>query len=518
MEVWQILLLPVYVLSLALLMGFSFHRFVIVWLYFRHADRVVSPRSCLDAELPAVTVQLPIYNEQYVVERLIRAVAAMDYPPDRLQIQVLDDSTDETCDLAKRVTAELRSVGVDIEYLHRQDRTGYKAGALAEGMDVAKHDLLAVFDADFLPGRAFLKEMTPHFLDRPDVGMVQARWGHLNRDYSLLTKVQSIFLDGHFVMEHGARSRAGLFFNFNGTAGIWRKRCIVEAGGWQHDTLTEDLDLSYRAQLAGWKFVYLPHVVAPAEVPVTTNAWKSQQFRWAKGSVQTAKKLLPRVMRSDLAWNVKAEAAVHLCANTSYLLMAILALLVFPAVLSRQDLGFYRVLLVDLPLFVSATAVVSRFYIHSQKQIYPDWSTRMKYIPCALALGMGISLNNARGVVEALVGYETDFKRTPKYNVTSTLDTWRHKRYGVSLNSSTLFEVALGIYLAGVIGFCVLKAIYFPLLFLFLFCTGFLYVGITSLLQDFLGRLGQIREVSGKIETAAADYSRLATLIFLIRT
>ena len=505
MEVWQIFLLPVYVLSLALLMAFSFHRFVIVWLYFRHRDRVTSPRSCRDAEFPAVTVQLPIYNERYVVERLIRAVAAMDYPRDRLQIQVLDDSTDETCDVARRVTTELRADGIDIEYLHRADRTGFKAGALAAGMGVAKHDLLAVFDADFLPGLSFLREMTPHFLDRPKVGMVQARWGHLNRDYSLLTKVQSIFLDGHFVMEHGARSSAGLFFNFNGTAGIWRKRCIDESGGWQHDTLTEDLDLSYRAQMGGWKFVYLPHVVAPAEVPITANAWKSQQFRWAKGSVQTAKKLLPSLFRSDLPWDVKAEAVVHLCANTSYLLMALLALLVFPAVLSRQDLGWYRVVLVDLPLFASATAVVSRFYIHSQKQIYPDWATRLKYIPCALALGMGISLNNARGVVEALLGHITEFKRTPKYCVTSDEDTWRHKQYGVRLNTSTLLELALGVYLACVIVFCVLNAIYFPLLFLFLFCIGFLYVGSASLWQDFLARFGNGSEARSALEVAAAD-------------
>ncbi len=505
MEVWQIILLPVYVLSLALLMAFSFHRFVIVWLYFRHRDRGQPDRRCPDSNLPGVTVQLPVYNECYVVERLIRAVAALDYPRDRLEIQVLDDSIDSTSEVAVRVVAELQSEGVDIRCLHRTDRLGYKAGALAAGMSDAKHELLAVFDADFVPRPSFLREMVPHFVGRPEVGMVQARWGHLNRDYSLLTKVQSIFLDGHFVMEHGARSRAGLFFNFNGTAGIWRRRCIEEAGGWQHDTLTEDLDLSYRAQMVGWQFIYLPQVVAPAEVPVTANAWKSQQFRWAKGSTQTARKLLPRLLKSDLSIEVKAEAVVHLCANTSYLLMALLAILVFPAVLSRQDMGWYRVVLVDLPLFASATVVVSRFYIHSQKQIYSDWTSRLKYIPWTLALGMGISLNNARGVIDALLGRQTEFKRTPKFSVTTGRDTWRNKQYGVRLNVSTIGEIILGIYLGGVILFCVREEIYFPLLFLFLFCTGFLYVGATSLFQDLLARIAHWRGASRSIEVAAAD-------------
>ena len=498
MEMWQILLLPVYVLSLALLMVFSFHRFAIVRLFFKHADRVPSPQTFSEGNLPGVTVQLPVYNEFYVVERLIRAVAAFDYPRDRLEIQVLDDSTDETTKIADRCVADLRSEGLDIRCLHREERTGYKAGALEAGMKVAKYDLLAIFDADFLPLPSFLRETVPYLIGQPDVGMVQTRWGHLNRDYSLLTKVQSIFLDGHFVMEHGARSRAGLFFNFNGTAGIWRKACIGDAGGWQHDTLTEDLDLSYRAQMAGWKFIYLPNVVAPAEVPVTVNAWKSQQFRWAKGSVQTARKLLPRLLKSDLPLGVKAEAVLHLCANTSYLLMALLALLVFPAVLSRQDMGWYRLVLVDLPLFASATAVVSRFYIHSQKQIYPDWATRLKYIPCALALGMGISLNNARGVIEALVGHQTEFKRTPKFSVTSHWDTWRDKRYRVRLNLSTLGEVGLGIYLAGVIAFCLINEIYFPLIFLALFCGGFLYVGLMSFCQDVIGRYRDYRLTTTK--------------------
>jgi len=454
MELWQMVLLPIYCVALGSLMLFSFHRFVMVHLYFKNRGNAPVEPSVSEADLPSVTVQLPVYNELYVVDRLIRAVAAFDYPRHLLEIQVLDDSTDETTDIARRCVAEFQVRGLDIVAIHRDCRDGYKAGALKAGMRVAKGEYLAVFDADFVPHPDFLRRTVPHLVADPRVGMVQMRWAHLNRDYSLITKVQSIFLDGHFVMEHGARSRSGLFFNFNGTAGIWRKSCIQEAGGWQHDTLTEDLDLSYRAQLAGWGFVYLNDETAPAEVPVTVNGWKAQQFRWAKGSVQTAKKLLPRLLRSDLRRGVKAEAVLHLCANTSYLMMAVLAILIFPAVLSRQELGWYRVLLVDLPLFASATAVVSRFYIHSQREIYSDWRSRLKYIPWCLALGMGISFNNGRAVIEGLLGHDTAFNRTPKFNVVSKSDRWSDKRYGVKINIMSFLELSAGVYFMSVLYYC----------------------------------------------------------------
>lgn len=504
METWQIILLPVYCFALGSLMIFSFHRFVMVHLYFKNRRNIPVEPAVAEADLPPVTVQLPVYNELYVVDRLIRAVCAFDYPAHLLEIQVLDDSTDETSDIVDRCVSDAAARGVNISALHRDNREGFKAGALEAGMRVASGELIAVFDADFIPREDFLRRTVPHLVANPAVGMVQMRWAHLNRDYNLITKVQSIFLDGHFVVEHGARSRSGLFFNFNGTAGIWRRACIEAAGGWQHDTLTEDLDLSYRAQMAGWSFVYLNDETAPAEVPVTVNGWKSQQFRWAKGSVQTAKKLLPRLLRSDLPRGVKAEAILHLCANTSYLMMAVLALLIFPAVLSRQGLGPWRVLLVDLPLFASATAVVSRFYIHSQREIYDDWKTRLRYIPWCLAVGMGISFNNGRAVLEGLLGHESPFNRTPKFSIVSRSDLWSNKRYGVSKNFMIFVEVAAGLYFMWVILFCVQTGTWFPVPFLILFSAGFLFVGGMSLLQGAFRRRRKEEETS-RFEVAAAD-------------
>ena len=292
------IILVSYFFVLSILAVYGWHRYYLVYLYMRHKDSQPSEPEPLDP-LPVVTIQLPIYNEMYVADRLIEAVCRLDYPRELLEIQVLDDSTDETCEIAELAVRRHAAHGTDIKYFHRADRTGYKAGALEAGLQVARGSYIAIFDADFLPSADFLHRLLPHFAD-PKVGMVQARWGHINQDYSLLTKIQSILLDGHFVLEHGARNRAGHFFNFNGTAGMWRRETIGDAGGWQHDTLTEDLDLSYRAQLRGWKFVFLPDVVSPAEVPVEMNAFKSQQHRWAKGSIQTCKKLLPRILQADL--------------------------------------------------------------------------------------------------------------------------------------------------------------------------------------------------------------------------
>src|SRR4051795_2663717 len=290
----ETLILVCYFFVLSILAIYGWHRYYLVYLYMKNRDRVPSetlPPPTLE-QMPRVTIQLPIYNEMYVADRLIDAVCEMDYPRALLEIQVLDDWPDEQREIAELAVRRHAARGFDIKYLHRVDRTGYKAGALEAGLRVAKGAFIAIFDADFIPGKDFLRQTLPHFTD-PKIGMVQARWGHINQDYSLLTKIQSILLDAHFVLEHGGRHRSGAFFNFNGTAGIWRRTAIESAGGWQHDTLTEDLDLSYRAQLRGWRFLFLPNVVAPAELPVEMTAFKTQQARWAKGLIQTGRKILP---------------------------------------------------------------------------------------------------------------------------------------------------------------------------------------------------------------------------------
>src|SRR3954465_15968831 len=337
-------ILVLYFFVLSILAIYGWHRYYLVYLYMKNRDKVPPAQAPLGAAaMPRVTIQLPIYNEMYVADRLIDAVCEMDYPRELLEIQVLDDSIDETTDIAELAVRRHAARGFDISYVHRVDRRGYKAGALEAGLRLAKANFIAIFDADFIPPRDFLIKTLPHFADGK-VGMVQARWGHINQDYSLLTKIQAILLDGHFVLEHGGRNRGGRFFNFNGTAGVWRRTAIESAGGWQHDTLTEDLDLSYRAQLAGWHFVFVPGLVAPAEVPVEMNAFKSQQHRWAKGSIQTCRKLLPRILQSNLPLRVTAEAFFHLSANFNYPLMCVLSVLMAPSMVIRYNMGWYEML------------------------------------------------------------------------------------------------------------------------------------------------------------------------------
>src|SRR6267143_4119604 len=325
MTPFETLTLATYFFVLIVLAIYGWHRYYLVYLYMRNKGKEPKAGPPLDPP-PVVTIQLPLYNEMYVADRLIASVCAIEYPRELLEIQVLDDSVDETRSIAESAVRRFAAQGIDIKYYHRTDRIGYKAGALEAGLKTARGEFIGIFDADFIPTADFLTRLMPHFGD-PGVAMVQARWGHINQDYSLLTKIQSILLDGHFVLEHGGRHRSGRFFNFNGTAGIWRRTAIADAGGWQHDTLTEDLDLSYRAQLAGWQFVFVPGLIAPAEVPVEMNAFQSQQHRWAKGSVQTARKMLPRILRSDLSREVQVEAFFHLSANFTYPLMILLTVL-----------------------------------------------------------------------------------------------------------------------------------------------------------------------------------------------
>jgi cellulose synthase/poly-beta-1,6-N-acetylglucosamine synthase-like glycosyltransferase len=350
-------------------------------------------------------------------------------------------------------------------------------------MQFAKGELLAIFDADFIPEEDFLLRALPYF-DDPQIGMVQARWGHINREYSFLTRIQSMFLDGHFIIEHIARNRSGRFFNFNGTAGIWRKQAIIDAGGWQHDTLTEDLDLSYRAQLAGWRFLYEPSIIAPAELPVDINAFKSQQHRWAKGSVQTAKKLIPEIVKSDLPLFVRLEAAVHLFSNFTYLFMTIPSILM-PVVLHMQlSRGWDWMIYIYLLAFAGTSVSVVVYYLFAQRQAYPDWRRQVLYIPFLMSLGIGLSINNARAVIEALINRHSEFRRTPKYKIENRHDNWRGKRYRTRTRIQPFIEVIMGCYFIISMVTLVRDGLLVSIPFFLLFQFGFLYIGVTSLLQS----------------------------------
>lgn len=486
------LILGLYFGLLVCLSVYGVHRAYLVYLYTKYRASVSPARHLRqrqpdtasgDGALPVITVQLPIYNEMYVVERLIDAVANFDYPPSLLEIQVLDDSTDETCHIARRAVDHWVVCGRDIHYLPRAVRTGFKAGALSAGLQRARGDLIAIFDADFLPPRDFLRRCLPAFRE-PDIGMVQARWGHINREYSLLTRVQALLLDAHFVLEHGARQRAGCFFNFNGTAGVWRRQAIESAGGWHHDTLTEDLDLSYRAQLAGWRFRFFPDVVSPGELPVSMNAFKTQQNRWVKGSIQTCLKVLPSVLCGQRPLRVKFEAFFHLTANFNYPLMMLLALVMVPALYIRRAMGLHTLMLVDLPLFFASMLSVANFYAVSQRELRTDWLTQLKFIPAVMAIGVGLSVNNTKAVIGGLLGRPGEFSRTPKYGVTNKDDDWTTKRYRESVQAQPLVEIALGLYYTAAVMYAVSAGLFAPLPFLFLFQAGFLSTGLMSLVQQ----------------------------------
>jgi len=485
MTTLETLTLVSYFFVLSILGIYGWHRYFIVYQYMKNRDKAPGPPPPVD-EWPVVTVQLPVFNEMYVVDRLIDTVCALDYPIDRLEIQVLDDSTDETREICAHAVQRQRERGFDIVHVHRTDRTGYKAGALDAGLKVAKGEFIAIFDADFLPEPDFLRRTVPYFTD-PGIAVVQARWGHLNQAYSLLTKVQAIMLDGHFVLEHGGRNRAGCFFNFNGTAGLWRRIAIDDAGGWQHDTLTEDLDLSYRTQLRGWRFLFVPDVVVPAEVPVEMNAFKSQQHRWAKGSIQTCRKILPYILVADLPARVKIEAFFHLTANFNYLLMIALSLLMFPAMVVRYEMGWTEMLLIDIPLFAAATMSVFNFYLISQREAYTDWKTRVRNLPVVMAIGIGLAINNTKAVIEALFGEPGEFTRTPKYGIERRQDEWQHKKYHQSMPIQPFIEVAFGLYFTMTVLYALANGIYGTLPFLILFQFGYLYLGLTSILQQFRG-------------------------------
>jgi cellulose synthase/poly-beta-1,6-N-acetylglucosamine synthase-like glycosyltransferase len=438
----QVVLCFAYFAVLLLLAMYGLHRSHLVLTCLRHAKKLRAlregaPRLPLDtdpATLPHVTIQLPLYNEATVVARLLEQTARMAYPREKLEIQVLDDSTDESRQMARAKVMELRdnppaigesdgtpradwSAELDMVYIHRVDRTGYKAGALDEGLKVAKGELIAIFDADFVPGDTFLRDLVPHFIGETNakVGMVQARWGHMNRDVSWLTRVQALMLDGHHLVENRARSAAGWLFNFSGTGGMWRTRAIAESGGWQHDTLTEDLDLSYRAQMAGWSFVYRENVVTPAELPEDVSAFRAQQFRWAKGTVQTARKLMKRVMTSDLTLTQRIEAFFHMTPHFAYPLMVLLSVLLLPALIMMPATNTGTMLLVDLPLCVGTTGSLLAFYAMAESAQGRRRIDAIKTLPALLALGAGLAPHLSKAVFEGLRSMSGEFVRTPKH-------------------------------------------------------------------------------------------------------
>lgn len=409
-----------------------------------------------ESEYPYVTVQLPVFNELYVVERLIDAIAAFDYPSDKLEIQLLDDSTDESFEIARKKVDYYHQRGIDIKQIRRPERKGFKAGALEYGLREAKGEYVAIFDADFVPFPDFLKKTIPHFLLDDKIGVVQAKWDHLNKDYSILTKMQAFALDMHFTIEQQGRNAAGYFINFNGTAGVWRKATIEDAGGWKADTLTEDLDLSYRAQLKGWKFKYVENVVAPAELPTDMNALKSQQFRWNKGGAETAKKIGLRVINAELPLRIKLHAVAHLFNTTNYIFILITAILSVPLLFIKNqviDFNYFKYASIFL---MGSIAIAYAYYISTlqrEKTMRKTLSVYITRFPIFLAITMGMSLHNAWAVFRGWLGQQTAFVRTPKFNIVNGKDIWKNKKYTASKISPIVYlEGLFSLYfLSGII-------------------------------------------------------------------
>lgn len=482
------ILIP-YLIALQVLSIYGLHKGWLVYTYFRW--RRAQPSVPVEpAQWPTVTVQLPIYNERYVIQRLLDAVAQLDYPRELLEIQVLDDSTDETREVALDCVKQWQSRGLPVRYLHRGHRMGFKSGNLAEGLKVATGEFVAHFDADFVPASDFLRRTLPYFED-PEIAVVQTRWTFLNENYSTLTEIQTILQNGHFAIEQGARSRSGAFFNFNGTAGVWRRAAIDDSGGWEHETLTEDTDLSYRAQLRGWRFVYLPAIECPSELPVEMNAFKAQQERWSKGLIQTARKLLPRILRSDAPVRAKFEAFFHLTGAISAPVMVIFSVLLLPASIVRLNLPQFQSVWFDMLGILSSFAMVA-FYVVSQRSLYPlRWKRSMLYLPLLIAVGIGLSLSNAKAVLEGLLGIKSDFIRTPKYNIGSQSGAWQVKQYWSPVGWVPFLEIAFGLYYVFVSIYMLQRGNARMAPFLLLFVCGFLYMGVTSLAQRWWGKLRQ---------------------------
>jgi cellulose synthase/poly-beta-1,6-N-acetylglucosamine synthase-like glycosyltransferase len=480
-EVWLFFLGVTYLLVAIWLSIYGFNAFVLLFLYFRHRrDRVDygAPEPASHADFPLVTVQMPIYNEKYVVHQAIDALVRLDWPRDRLQIQVLDDSTDETTEIARQCVEAYRQQGMDIELIHRTQRSGYKAGALNEALEAARGPFVALFDADFRPPPDFLRRTVSHLAADPALGFVQARWGHLNDEFSLLALAQAMALDGHFVVEHTARQRAGLLTNFSGTGGVWRRACIEACGGWRGEMLTEDMDLSYRAQLAGWKGLALPDVVVPAELPVQLAAFKRQQFRWAKGNTQCLLRQVRSLMGAPLPLFVRIQGLIHLSYYLAHPLMLVLMLCTLPLIWHGL-LGRW-----SLTVLSAATFGPPLLYVVSQWAIYAGWWRRLRALPVLICLGMGLALNTTAAVIEAVLGIQSAFQRTPKYQIEGKSGSWRGDSYALSAGRLVWGEILLTVYALLAVLAAVFRGNWQAIPFLLLYVVGFGYVSTLGLVQS----------------------------------
>ncbi len=489
----EMILIVIYGVALLFIFCYSLIQIQLVYKYKKY-QKLKLARASEDQNhdfFPTITVQLPIYNEKYVAERLIMTVASLDYPIDKFEIQVLDDSTDESHEICESTVHELRKKGIDIHYMHRTNRIGFKAGALAEGLTLAKGDLIAIFDADFLPKKDFLKRIVAHFKD-DSIGMVQTKWEHINEHYSLLTRLQAFGLDAHFSVEQGGRNAGGHFMNFNGTAGIWRKTAIESAGGWQSDTLTEDLDLSYRAQLKGWKFLFLEEMGAPAELPAEMNALKNQQFRWNKGAAECTRKNLGKVLRAKkIPLGTKLNAIFHLMNSAVFICIVVLSILSIPILSIKEHYPEYSLLFKIATFFLVTLPILAIFYWTSLRQSCKNWSTTffdfIKLFPAFLSVSMGLSLHNAVAVLEGYIGKKSPFIRTPKFNLTDDQSKkWSSNIYLTRKMSPLIWlELIFALYFLGgiLLGFHYHDFGLMPFhLMLFI---GFAYVASFSFLHTF---------------------------------
>jgi cellulose synthase/poly-beta-1,6-N-acetylglucosamine synthase-like glycosyltransferase len=486
--------LAILYLVLALCLSiYGFNAFALIYAYLRHRGRQPAPPPL--SECPTVTVQLPIYNEQHVACRLIDAVSALDWPRDRLQIQVLDDSTDETTEVVEQRVEQLRRQGLDIIHLHRTQRRGYKAGALNEGTASARGTYVALFDADFCPDPRFLRQILPYLAADPGLAFVQARWSHLNADFSGLTLAQAIALDGHFVVEHTAREGAGWLTNFSGTGGVWRKACLQACGGWDPQMLAEDVDLSYRAQLAGWRGLTLLDVVAPAELPVQLGAFMQQQFRWAKGNTQCLLKHGAALLRRPPSLLARLEAYLHLSYYLAHPLMLAVMLITLPLIwyglLDRWSLAFLSLATFGPPLL----------YVLGQRSLYPDWWRRLRALPILVCLGTGLALNSTIAAAEAILGIRSAFQRTPKFQIQGHKEQWHGRRYATDVKGLRWGEIVLTLYavLTILAAWVQDKAQAIP--FVLLYLVGFGYVSVLGLLQS----ARTARAARGQRQAASGD-------------